>query len=109
MFNSHLGRLGSSAAAPLAAPRRSTSPATSAYLTSSIATRSRMLHANDKSLSAPSTAARREAARLPIYGKGEKVTILENLQFNVPEVSDVGQTTRPQGRAALGAWTACRM
>ena len=46
-----------------------------------------MLHANEKSLSTPGTPAHAaEAARLPIYGKGEQVTTMEKLQLNVPDL-----------------------
>jgi hypothetical protein len=46
-----------------------------------------MLHANDKSLSTPGTSAPAvEAARLPIHGKGERATIMEKLQLNVPDL-----------------------
>ena len=61
-----------------------------------------MLHANDKSLSAPGTPAHAaEAARLPIYGKGEKVTTMEKLQLNVPDLWADHHVLKV--RAALGA------
>jgi copper chaperone CopZ len=61
-----------------------------------------MLHANDKSLSAPGTPAHAaEAARLPIYGKGEKVTTMEKLHLNVPDLWADHHVLKV--RAALGA------